>query len=89
MLWSPEMRAIFGVLSLVVVLGIVGWLTKTQLASTRQVIPSLSAPGAISSGVPASAPAATVRDQSQQLQQQIKQSVEAAMQQVRPMPDDQ
>ena len=82
------MRAIFGVLSLVVVLGIVGWLSKTQLASTRQAKPQLAAPGAISSGVPASTPAATVRDQSQQMQQQIKQSVEAAMQQARPMPDD-
>ena len=85
------MRAIFGVLSLVLVLGIVGWLSKTQLASTRQAMPQLAAPGAISSGVPASAPAATVREQSQQMQQmqqQIKQSVEAAMQQARPMPDD-
>jgi predicted lipid-binding transport protein (Tim44 family) len=78
------MRAIFGVLGLVVVLGIVGWLAKTQLASTRQTVPSLAVPGAEA----ASAPAATVRDQSQQIQQQIKQSVEAAMQQARPMPDD-
>ena len=78
------MRAIYGVLGLAVVLGIVGWLTKTQLASTRHAIPSLAAPGAD----PASAPAATVREQSQQMQQQIKQSVKAAMQQVRPMPDD-
>ena len=82
------MRAIFGVLGLVVVLGIVGWLSKTQLASTRQAMPQLAAPGAHSSGVPASAPAATVREQSQQMQRQIKQSVEAAMQQTRPMPDD-
>ena len=82
------MRAIFGVLSLVGVLGIVGWLAKTQLASTRQAIPSLAAPGPNSSGEPASAPAATLRDQSQQMQLQIKQSVEAAMQQARPMADD-
>ena len=79
------MRALFGVLGLVVVLGIVGWLNKTQLASTRQAIPSLAAPGAD----PASAPAATAREQSQQMQQQFKQSVEAAMQQARPLPDDQ
>ena len=82
------MRAIFGVLGLVVVLGIVGWLSKTQLASPQQAMPQLAAPGGNSSSVPASAPTATVRDQSQQLQQQIKQSVEAAMQQARPMPDD-
>lgn len=79
------MRAIFGVLGLVVALAIVGWLTRTQLASTRQAIPSLAAPGAD----PVSAPAATVRDQSQKIQQQVKQSVEAAMQQARPVPDDQ
>jgi predicted lipid-binding transport protein (Tim44 family) len=78
------MRAIFGVLGLVLVLGIVGWLAKTQLASTRQAIPSLVVPGAELS----SAPAGNVREQSQQIQQQIKQSVEAAMQQARPMPDD-
>jgi predicted lipid-binding transport protein (Tim44 family) len=78
------MRAIFGVLGLVLVLGIVGWLAKTQLASSRQAIPSVAVPGAET----ASAPAANVREQSQQIQQQVKQSLEAAMQQARPMPDD-
>jgi predicted lipid-binding transport protein (Tim44 family) len=78
------MRAIFGILGLVVALGIVGWLARTQLASNRQAIPSLAVPGA----APASAAAASVREQSQQIQQQVKQSVEAAMQQARPMPDD-
>ena len=82
------MRTIFGVLSLLVVLGIVGWLTQTRLASTRQAMPLLAAPGADSTSVPASSPAATVRDHSQQLQQQIKQSIEATMQQTRPVPDD-
>jgi hypothetical protein len=77
-------RAIFGVLGLLVALGIVGWLAKTQLASTRQSVPPFAVPGVEA----ASAPAATVRDQSQKIQQQIKQSVEAAMQQPRPMPDD-
>jgi hypothetical protein len=81
---ATEMRAIFGVLGLVLVLGIVGWLTKTQLASNRQAIPPMVVPGA----EPSSAPAGNVREQSQQIQQQIKQSVEAAMQQARPMPDD-
>ena len=78
------MRAIFGVLGLVLALGIVGWLTKTQLASTRQAVPSLVVSGTESS----SAPVRNVREQSQQLQQQIKQSVEATMQQARSMPDD-
>jgi hypothetical protein len=78
------MRAIFGVLSLVLALGVVGWLAKTQLGSTRQVVPPLVVLGAEA----ARAPAANVREQSQQIQQQIKQSVEAAMQQARPLPDD-
>jgi hypothetical protein len=78
------MRAIFGVLGLLMALGIVGWLAKIQLASTRQSVPSLAVPGV----EPASAPATTVREQSQQTQQQVRQSVEAAMQQARPMPDD-
>ena len=78
------MRAVFGVLGLVVALALVGWLARAQLASNRQAVPALSVPGA----APASAPA-TVREQSQQIQQQFKQSVEAAMQQARPVPDDQ
>jgi hypothetical protein len=82
------MRAIFGVLGLVVTLGIVGWLAKTQLASNRQAIPSLAVPGVDSISVPVSAPAATVREQSQQIQQHVKESVEAAMQQARPVPED-
>jgi hypothetical protein len=82
------MRSAFGIIGLVVALGIAGWLAKTQLASNRQAIPSLTVPGVESAAVPASAPAASVRDQSQQIQQQVKQSVEAAMQQARPMPDD-
>ena len=80
---ATDMRAIFGVLGLVVALGIVGWLAKTQLVSTRQAIPSLAAPGA-----EPVAPAANLREQSQQMQQQVKQSLDAAMQQARPMPDD-
>ncbi len=78
------MRMVFGVLGLLVVVAIVGWLAKSQLSATRQAIPSLAVPGA----QPAPAPAATVREQSQQIQQQIKQSVEATMQQARPMPEE-
>ena len=77
------MRAVFGILGLVVVLGMVGWLTKTQVASTRQAIPSLAAPG-----TEPVTPEGDVRGQSQQIQQQVRQSVEAAMQQARPMPDE-
>ena len=78
------MRGVFGLVGLVVALAIVGVLAKKQLASTRTPVPSLqTAPGAVEA---ASAP--TVRDQSQQIQQQVKQQVEGLLQQTRPMPDD-
>ena len=68
------MRAMFGVLGLLLVLAIVGLLAKKQLNTTIEV--------------PTATPGATVQQQSQQIQQQVKQSVDAAMQQARPMPDD-
>jgi hypothetical protein len=71
------MRAIAGVLSLLLVLGIVGVLAKKQLNAT-------SVPPALVTATPGAAPL----QQSQQVQQQVKQSVEAAMQQARPMPDE-
>jgi hypothetical protein len=37
---------------------------------------------------PASAPVGNVRQQSQQIQQQVKQSIEASMRQARPVPED-
>ena len=77
------MRAVFGILGLVVVLGMVGWLTKTQLASNRQAIPSLATPG-----TEPVTPTGTVGGQAQHIQQQVRQSLEAAMQQARPMPDE-
>lgn len=85
-LWEAiEMRAIFGVLGLVAALGIVVWLAKTQLAPSRRAIPLLAVPGADKS----SAPASGAREPSQQIQQQVKQSLDAAMQQARPEPADQ
>ena len=78
------MRGVFGVVGLVVALAIVGVLAKKQLASTQAVVPSLQVPGA----APVPAPTGTVREQSQQVQQQYKQALEAAMQQARPMPDE-
>ncbi len=76
------MRAIFGIVSLLLVLVIVGSLVKKQLSV--QTAPLQNLPAA--SPAPAS-PNATVREQSQQIQQQVKQAVEAQMQ-ARPMPDD-
>ena len=69
------MRAL-GLIGLVLALLVVGLLAKRQIGSL------------VSSPLPASsAPAANVRDQSQQIQQQIKKSLDAAAQ-PRAMPDE-
>ena len=78
------MRAIVGVLGLLIVLAIVGLLAKMQLGSG---VPK-PADNASGVSVPVVAPDATPQQQSQQMQQQVKQSVEATLQQARPMPDD-
>jgi len=67
-----------GLVGLVLALVIVGLLVKKQMSS---LVPATApaAPGA---------PAQNVREQSLQIQQQVRQSVEAAMQQPRPLPDD-
>lgn len=75
------MRAWTGIVSLLVVLAIVGVLVKKQLAATQASVPALQAPGQ-------PAPTGNVREQSQQVQQQIKQQVEGLMRQARPMPED-
>ncbi|RYF08616.1 MAG: hypothetical protein EOO31_01780 [Comamonadaceae bacterium] len=80
------MRMVFGLVGILVALVIVGVLAKQQLASTRGAVPAVAVPGAPSPAAGASA--VTVRDQSQQMQQQVKQQVEGLMQQARPMPDE-
>jgi multidrug efflux pump subunit AcrB len=77
------MRVVFGVLSLLVVVAVVGFLAKKQLDSAR-------VPVAVpqTAGVPVAPPGATPAQQSQQLQQQVKKDVESLMQQARPMPED-
>ena len=77
------MRAIFGIFSLVIVLLIVGSLVKKQMAPSTSV-PALHAP---SSGATPN-PAATQREQAQQIQQQIKQTIDAQMQLQRDLPAD-
>jgi hypothetical protein len=72
------MRAVFGVLGLLIVLAVVAQLAKKQMGAV-----SINAPGI---AVPASG--ATPQQQSQQLQKQIGQSVENSLQQARPMPED-
>ena len=78
------MRGVFGMVGVLVALAIVGVLAKKQLASTQAVVPSLQVPGA----APVPAPTGSVREQSQQVQQQYKQALESALQQPRPLPDD-
>ena len=73
------MRAVFGVVSLLVVLAVVGVLVTKQLKATSRAVSSAAvqaAPGAASV-----APAGTVREQSQQLQQQVTSDVAKALEQ--------
>jgi len=85
------MRAIFGVLSLMIVLLVVGVLVKKQLSPSPVAPVSLQRPAQVDSPLtpPATAPGSSPQAQSQQLQQQIRQSLESAMQQARPLSDDQ
>ena len=82
------MRAIFGVLSLVVVLLVVAVLAKKQLTSTQQAVPVLALPALAGPDGTLVKQGATAQEQSQQVQQQYKQAIDNAMQQTRPMPDD-
>ena len=74
------MRGLFGIVGLLLTLAIVGILAKKQLSAVTTTVP----PAGL-----ASAPAGTnVKEQSQLIQQQIKQSVDNTLQQARPMPED-
>ncbi len=80
------MKGILGVLSLLIVLAVVGTLVKKQLTG---IAPISAAPQeAVQVADPASAPHGNVQQQSQQIQQQVRQSLDAAMQQARPVPED-
>jgi hypothetical protein len=72
------MRVVFGVLSLLIVVAIVGVLAKKQLSA------AVGPAAAPASAEGASLPSGTPRQQVQQ----FKQAVEGAMQQPRPMPED-
>ncbi len=79
------MKAVFGLIGLLVTLAIVGLVAKKQLTSTQQAVPALQVPG-LPNPI-AVDPNASVKEQSQQIQQQYKQALDAAVQ-ARPMPDD-
>ena len=75
------MRALFGVVSLLIVLAIVGIAAKKQLQAVNNVGASLP-PAQTGTDVTTVAPAAsTVRAQSQQLQQKVADDVNKALQQ--------
>ncbi len=79
------MRAIFGVLSVLLVLAVVALLVKKQLVHSPQALPAPVSVGA----EPAPAPSVGSPQASpQHIQQQYKQALDAAMQQARPVPDD-
>jgi hypothetical protein len=80
------MKAMFGLVGLLMTVAIVGLLLKQQLGATRQSVPVLQSAAPGSPDMPASAPAATVREQSQQVQQEVQKALESAMQ-ARPDPD--
>ncbi len=65
------MRILFNLAGLLIVLAVVAWLAKTQL---KAVVPTAPPPVA-------GAAAPTVREQSQQMQQQVKQGIERALEQ--------
>jgi len=75
------MRAIFGVVSLLVVLAVVGLLVVNQLKAVNHSVSS----AAVQAGVPGASAASpaqgTVREQAQQLQQKVANDVIKAMEQ--------
>jgi hypothetical protein len=75
------MRALFGVLSLLVVVAVIGILAKKQLGSVAAPPPLPTVPGApaTATGKPATP---------QQTVEQFQQAVQSQMQQARPMPED-
>ena len=88
------MRAIFGLVSLLIVLAITGFLVRQQMKAVQAPVPALQVPAATGdafSGDPARVTlpsSGTPAQQSQQVQQQFKQALDKSMQ-PRQMPDDQ
>ena len=82
------MRVVLGVLSLLVVVAVVGFLARKQVKSVSEIqVPVLSAPTDTATP-PAVSATGNVQQQSQAIQQQFKAAAEAAVQQARPVPDD-
>ena len=74
------MRIIFGVLSLLLVVAVIAFMSKKQVSSINEI----KLPGAAASSP---APEGNVQQKSQQIQQQFKAAAEAALQTARPESD--
>jgi hypothetical protein len=74
------MRMVFGVLSLLIVVAVIGVLAKKQLSPAAPVASAASPGSAETMALPTGTPVQQV--------QQFKQAVEGTMQQARPMPDE-
>lgn len=84
------MRVIFGVISLLIVLFVVVGLAKNQLGPILAVPIHQQNPALVdqSDTLPVISDGATPQVQNQKIEQQIKQSLEAAMHQARSVPDE-
>ncbi|MEO8545279.1 MAG: hypothetical protein ABI434_16970 [Burkholderiaceae bacterium] len=80
------MKAALSIVSLLLVLAVIGFLAKSQLAATSK--PVAVPPVDASASLPVTAPGATSQQQSKDIQKQVQQSVEAAMQSRRSDPDE-
>lgn len=70
------MRILFSLAGLLIVLAVVAWLAKTQLKTLAPLAGQTAPPAATGGAMPA-----TVPEQSRRMQQQVRQGVEAALQQ--------
>jgi len=77
-------RTGFGLIGLLLALALVAVLVKKQMGATRVAVP----PAVQGLPAPAEGAASTVRAQSKQVQQQVKQQMDALMQQPRTLPED-
>ncbi|MEO7150876.1 MAG: hypothetical protein ABIX46_04070 [Burkholderiaceae bacterium] len=78
------MRAIFGVVSLLIVLAIVGMVAVKQMKSSSQAMSAAAVPATTvqtGAAAPSPVPAGNVREQSQQLQQRVRDDVARALEQ--------
>ncbi len=80
------MRGWFGLVSLVLALGLVGVLVRKQMVLTS--VPALPVPAAQDAATASPQPAGDAARPSQQIQPQYRQALEGALQQARPMPDE-